>query len=137
MMAHERTRKEWGLSAQLRMESKADGQGPSFSLRLSQGRTGSGLRRLFNDSSLSAGTDAQSPARLEAELGRGFRVAGNGPSALVTPYAGFSLPESGGQTLRLGTRYRLGEELNIGVEAATRPGVTAVDSIQLQVGLYW
>ena len=138
LVAHERERDEWGVGALVRLDPGADGRGPSLTLGPSRGETESGLGRWFDRLTPSAdGAAEQVRSRLEAELGHGFGLAGPAPGAVLTPYAGLSLAESDGRTLRLGARYRLGAELRLGVEATTRTGAAGEDRLMLRGALRW
>ena len=70
-------------------------------------------------------------------MGHGFGLAGAGPLAVLTPWAGLSLAETGGRTLRLGTRYRHGAGLALGVEGTHRPGPAPEDRLMLRGALRW
>ena len=138
LVAHERERDEWGVGALVRLDPGADGRGPSLTLGPSRGETESGLGRWFDRLTPSAdGAAEQVRSRLEAELGHGFGLAGPAPGAVLTPYAGLSLAESDGRTLRLGARYRLGAELRVGVEATNRAGAAGEDRLMLRGALRW
>ena len=76
-------------------------------------------------------------SRLEAEMGHGFGLPGPGPLAVLTPWAGLSLAQSGACTLRLGTRYRMGWALALGLEATHRPGTAAEQTLNLRAALRW
>ena len=140
LVAHERERDEWGVGALVRLDPGADGRGTFLTFGPSHGRTESGLGQWF-DHRLPAAASGTAPeearSRLEAEVGHGFGLAGAGPLAVLTPWAGLSLAESGGRTLRLGARYRLGAELRVGVEATTRAGTAGEDRLMLRGALRW
>ncbi len=140
LAAHEADRDEWGVSALVRLDPGADGRGTFLAFGPAHGRTESGLDRLF-DHGLPAAASGTAPegaeSRLEAEVGHGFGLAGPGPLAVLTPWAGLSLAETGGRTLRLGARYRLGAGLSLGLEGAHRPGPAPEDSLMLRGALRW
>ncbi len=140
LAAHEADRDEWGVSALVRLDPGADGRGTFLAFGPAHGRTESGLDRLF-DHGLPAAADSTAPegaeSRLEAEVGHGFGLAGPGPLAVLTPWAGLSLAETGGRTLRLGARYRMGAGLSLGLEGAHRPGPAPEDSLMLRGALRW
>ncbi len=96
------------------------------------GRADSGLGQWF-EHGLPAAASGTAESRLEAEVGYGFGLAGPGPLAVLTPWAGLSLAE--GRTLRLGARYRMGAGLSLGLEGAHRPGPE--DSLMLRGALRW
>ncbi len=138
LAAHEADRDEWGVSALVRLAPGADGLGTFLAFGPAHGRTESDLGELF-DHGLPAAASGTTSAegRLEAEVGHGFGLAGPGPLAVLTPWAGMSLAETGGRTLRLGTRYRLGAGLSLGLEGAHRPGPVSEDSLMLRGALNW
>ena len=142
LAAHGRDRDEWGVGALLRLDPGADGRGTFLSLGPSHGRTESGLGRLFDRGPVAAaGTGTagarQAEGRLEAEVGHGFGLPGPGPLAVLTPWAGLDLAESGARTLRLGARYRVGQALALGMEATHRPGPAAGQTLTLHATLRW
>ena len=63
-----------------------------------------------------AGPDRWPDARLNAELNYGFSALGG--NAVQVPWAGWSLTEAGGQTVRLGWRLTLGSAGSLGMEAS-------------------
>ncbi len=135
LVDHEQAREEWGASLLLRYEPQADGSGTAMSLRLSRGQSASDFDwRLASGRSADATSDA-SAVHLEAEVSHGLRMPGAG--ALLSPYAGLRVPESGSGMIRLGTRYRLRDEFSLGLAMESRPGEVAVDGISLQGALYW
>ncbi len=140
LAAHEADRDEWGVSALVRLDPGADGRGTFLAFGPAHGRTESGLDRLFDHglpAAASAAAPAEAESRLEAEVGHGFGLAGPGPLAVLTPWAGLSLAETGGRTLRLGARYRMGAGLSLGLEGAHRPGPAPEDSLMLRGALRW
>ena len=142
LAAHGRDRDEWGVGALLRLDPGADGRGTFLSLGPSHGRTESGLGRLFDRGPVAAaGTGTagarQAEGRLEAEVGHGFGLPGPGPLAVLTPWAGLDLAETGARTLRLGARYRVGQALALGMEATHRPGPAAGQTLTLRATLRW
>ena len=140
LVAHERERDEWGVGALVRLDPGADGRGTFLTFGPSHGRTESGLGQWF-DHRLPAAASGTAPeearSRLEAEVGHGFGLAGPAPGAVLTPYAGLSLAESDGRTLRLGARYRHGAGLSLGVEGTHRPGPAPEDRLMLRGALRW
>ena len=139
LAAHERDRDEWGVSAQVRLDPAADGQGTFLTLRPSWGSTASGHEQLFGYSQgrRTERTGSVTEGLLNVEIGHGFGLGGPGPLAVLTPYAGFSLAEFSDRTLRLGVGYRLDEGLDLGFEAANRPGAPAPNRFMLYGALRW
>ena len=141
LLAHEKDRDEWGISALVRMEPGVDGRGLSLSFGPEYGHTASGMESWF-DYRLSPAT-ANSAARddmegrLEAELGYGIGISRTGAMALLTPYTGFSLAQSGAETFRVGARYRLGERLSVGIEGKHQPQAVSENSWMLRAAIRW
>ncbi len=139
LAAHERDRDEWGVSALVRFDPETDGRGTFVTFSPSHGWTESNIGQLFDYSLPTAAADAavgDMDGRLEAEVGHGFGLPGPGPLAVLTPYSGLSLAESGEQTVRLGTRYRLGV-LDLDGEFMHRPGVAGEQRMMLRGTLSW
>ena len=140
LVAHEREREEWGVGALVRLDPGADGRGTFLTFGPSHGRTESGLGQWFDHrlpAAASGTASEEARSRLEAEVGHGFGLAGPAPGAVLTPYAGLSLAESDGRTLRLGARYRHGAGLSLGVEGTHRPGPAPEDRLMLRGALRW
>ena len=140
LAAHEHDRDEWGVSALVRLDPGADGRGTFLTFGPAHGRTESGLGQLF-DYSLPPAADGvaaeEAESRLEAEVGHGFGLPGPGPLAVLTPWAGLSLAESGARALRLGARYRMGEALALGIESVHRPETAGTRSLMGRAALRW
>ena len=140
LAAHEADRDEWGVSALVRLDPGADGRGTFLAFGPAHGRAESGLGELF-DHRLPADASDTAPeeagGRLEAEVGHGFGLSRPGPLAVLTPWAGLSLAETGGRTLRLGARYRMGAGISLGLEGTHRPGPAPEDSLMLRGALRW
>ena len=141
LLAHEKDRDEWGISALVRVEPAADGRGLSLSFGPEYGHTDSGMESWF-DYSLSpatanSATQDDRESRLEAELGYGIGVSRTGAMALLTPYTGFSLARSGSETFRVGARYRLGEGLSVGIEGKHQPQAVGENSLMLRAAIRW
>ncbi len=107
---------------------------PAAGASSAAGRDG---RRPRIPAAASGTASAEAGSRLEAEVGHGFGLAGPGPLAVLTPWAGLSLAETDRRTLRLGARYRLGAWLSLGLEGAHRPGPALEDSLMLRSALRW
>ena len=141
LLAHEKDRDEWGISALVRVEPGADGRGLSLTFGPEYGHTDSGMERWFNysptlETANSAARDDRE-GRLEAELGYGIGVSRAGAMALLTPYTGFSLGQSGAETFRVGARYRLGEGLSVGIEGKHQPQAVGENSLILRAAVRW
>ena len=141
LVAHEKDRDEWGISALVRMEPGVDGRGLSLSFGPEYGHTDSGMERWFDyrlsPATANSATRDDREGRLEAELGYGIGISRTGAMALLTPYAGFSLAQSGSETFRVGARYRLGEGLSVGIEGKHQPQAVGENSLTLRAAIRW
>ena len=73
--------KEWGASGSARLSPGSGGRGLSFELAPSWGASESGLGRLWNEGvagRVASSEGGSAGARLETELGYGFRPVGRG-----------------------------------------------------------
>ena len=104
---------EWGASASVRYAPRADGRGLSLHAGSSWGAASEGAERLWSQAAGLSGGNADPGARLDAEVAWGFDV----PHALLTPYAGVSLAESG-KTWRAGARWKPGPAYQVNLEAS-------------------
>ena len=141
LVAHEKDRDEWGISALVRMEPGADGRGLSLTFGPEYGHTDSGMESWFDyrlsPATTNSATRDDREGRLEAELGYGIGVSRTGAMALLTPYTGFSLGQSGSETFRVGARYRLGEGLSVGIEGKHQPQAVGENSLMLRAAIRW
>ena len=141
LLAHEKDRDEWGISALVRMEPAADGRGLSLSFGPEYGHTDSGMERWFDyrlsPATANSATRDDRESRLEAELGYGIGISRTGAMALLTPYTGFSLGQSGAETFRVGARYRLGEGFSVGIEGKHQPQSVSENSLTLRAAIRW
>ena len=119
LLAHEDSGyEEWGASASVQLDPGASGRGLSFTLSPTVGVASSGVERLWSLSDArgvepGAGTFEVSRS-LEARLGYGLDAFGG--RGLSTPYAGLSLADGGGRTLRAGVGWSLAQTLNLDLE---------------------
>ena len=132
LAAHEGDVEEWGAAASARLSPGSSGRGLSLALSPGWGASESGLARLWDEGAAASG-DAGG-ARLEAELGYGFRAW----AGLATPYAGFGYRESARRRWRLGTRFEFGPDLALGVEAERRDGDARPEhGVRIQLRVRW
>ena len=127
---------EWGLSGELRVESKSDGRGLSLSLSPSYGRDGSSIGRLWSDgaSAMSnAGQSGSADMRMDGEVGYGVWALGG----TVRPYLGASLLGGGGHTQRLGVRFEFGRGVRMELEGGRRAGANAEAEHNIQLRWKW
>ena len=106
------TTRSGGASASVRYAPRPDGCGLSLRAGSSWGAAG-GAERLWSQAAGLSGGNADPGARLDAELAWGLDV----PRALLTPYTGVSLAESG-ETWRAGARWKLGPAYEVNLEAS-------------------
>ena len=109
---------EWGASGSVKIDPRAAGRGLSLSLSHAWGAAEGGAERLWglgDARGLAPEAQAQAGSRLEAGLGYGFAVLGD--RGVATPYAGLSRSETG-ETFKLGQRLRLGRASEWRVEGA-------------------
>ena len=141
LVAHEKDRDEWGISALVRVEPAADGRGLSLSFGPEYGHTDSGMESWFDyrlsPATVNSATRDDMGSRLEAELGYGIGLSRTGAMALLTPYTGFSLGQSGSETFRVGARYRLGEGLSVGIEGKHQSQAVGENSLMLRAAIRW
>ena len=127
LVAHEnRGHEEWGASGAIRVDPGVSGRGLSLELVQTWGAPSRGAGRLWSASdarAFAAADGAGGGSRMDAELGYGL----NGPrgSGAVTPYAGLSLTEHGGRSMRLGTRWTVASALTLGLEGSRGEGTGA------------
>ena len=117
LLAHRGDVKEWGVGGLVTFGPGAGVPGLSLSLRPSWGEAEGGLARLW-ENELAAANDAETAARLEAEIGYGLRAAGG--HGVLTPYAGLSLSGGEGRTWRLGGRLEIGPAFHLSLEGERR-----------------
>ena len=117
LVAHEESGyEEWGASGAIRITPSASGRGLTLSIAPEWGRTGSATEQLWSARDATAlGTDRvfEGDARLAVDAGYGVGL-GHG---VLTPYAGLTLGDAGSRTVRTGTRWQLGPDIVVGLEA--------------------
>ncbi len=119
--------REWGMSGSLRYDPRPSSErGLSLSVTPSVGVLAKGGANTLFGQCLPAGAAANDNSvpgvRLTTELGYGFSALDG--TAVQVPWAGWSLTEAGGQTVRLGWRLKFGPAAALGIEASRfeRPG---------------
>ena len=139
LLAHEASGyEEWGMSGAIRVTPDDSGRGLTLSIAPAWGRTGSAAERLWSAQKPSAlGTDSEfePESRLEIDAGYGFGLAhGRG---VLAPYAGFTLRDAGARTVRTDTRWQLGPDTVVGVEATrqTSDAGEAANEVMLRIAL--
>ena len=119
LVAHEESGyEEWGASGAIRMTPSASGRGLTLSIAPAWGRTGSATERLWSAHDargLGADNEFEAAGQLAIDAGYGVGLPGN--RGVLTPYAGVTLGNAGTRTLRTGTRWQLGPDTVVGLEA--------------------
>ena len=131
---------EWGLRGSLQWSPGSGGLGPSLGLNSSWGTATSGVQRLWVQGATPylAAPDAAPAGRLDARVAYGMSVEVLGTSALLTPFAGLTLSDSGTQAYRLGGRANLGTfSLSLEGERREGSGAAPAHGITLSGSLHW
>ena len=119
LVAHEASGyEEWGMSGAIRVTPSSSGRGLTLSIAPAWGRTGSTTDRLWSAhdaTALGAESEFEAGSSLQMDAGYGFGVPGN--RGVLTPYAGLTLGDGGNRTVRTGTRWQLGPDAVLGLEA--------------------
>ena len=119
LVAHEASGyEEWGMSGAIRVTPSASGRGLTLSIAPAWGRTGSATERLWSAhdaTALGADGEFEADSQLAIDAGYGIGFAGN--RGVLTPYVGMTLGDSGNRTVRTGTRWQLGPDAVLGLEA--------------------
>ncbi len=122
LVAHDQTGyEEWGASGAVSIDPGVSQRGLSLRIAPAWGAASSGVDRLWSlrDTGSLAEEDGFRPrARLEAEMGYGFRAPGG--HGTVTPRAGLSLAGRGERLWRLETRWQASPDAAVGIEATRR-----------------
>ena len=139
LVAHEASGyEEWGASGAIRVAPSASGRGLTLSIAPAWGQTGSAAGRLWSAHDARAfgsDQDFEASGRLEIDAGFGFGLPGN--RGVLTPYAGLALGEAGDRTVRAGTRWQLGPDVVVGLEATrqTSDAGEAANQLMLRAAL--
>ena len=139
LVAHEDSDyEEWGASGAIRVSPSASGRGLTLSIAPAWGRTGSATERLWSardPSGLGRDNQFEATGRLEIDAGYGFALShGRG---VLTPYSGVTLGDGGSRTVRTGTRWQMGPDVAVGLEATRQTSGTeeTADAIRLRAAL--
>ena len=119
LVAHEASGyEEWGMSGAIRVTPSSSGRGLTLSIAPAWGRTGSATERLWSAHdarALGADSEFEAGSSLQMDAGYGFGLPGN--RGVLTPYAGMTFGDAGNRTVRTGTRWQLGPDAVLGLEA--------------------
>ena len=120
LVAHEESGyEEWGASGAIRVTPSASGRGLTLSIAPAWGRTGSATERLWSaHDARGLGADNEFEAAGQLAMDAGYRVGLPGNRGVLTPYAGMTLGDAGARTMRTGTRWQLGPDAVLGLEAS-------------------
>ena len=139
LVAHEESGyEEWGASGAIRMTPSASGRGLTLSIAPAWGRTGSATERLWSAHDargLGADNEFEAAGQLAMDAGYGVGLPGN--RGVLTPYAGMTLGDAGARTMRTGTRWQLGPDVVVGLEATRQAsdGGEAANQVMLRAAL--
>ena len=128
------------MSGSVRIGAKPSGRGISLTVAPSLGAASSGVERLWSHADARAlvrdgGPEAGS--RLETELGYGLR-APIGRGAMI-PYTGRSLRNGGAREMRVGARWAVAPNADMGLEAIRSGTADALsrDAVRLRFAMRW
>ena len=129
---------EWGASAAIRVTPSASGRGLTLSIAPAWGQTGSAAERLWSAhdaTALGADSEFEADSQLAIDAGYGIGFAGN--RGVLTPYVGMTLGDGGNRTVRTGTRWQLGPDVVVGLEATrqTSDADEAANELMLRAAL--
>ena len=138
LLSHSGDYEETGVSALLRLDPGASGQGLALVVQPAWGRTGSGVDRLW-ENGVTAGVSPDNRARLDAEIGYGLDAAPG--LGVVTPYAALGLTGESTRTLRMGTRWQVAAYASVNLEGVLHAAANDDDgpehALMLRGALRW
>ena len=119
LVAHEDSDyEEWGMSGAIRVTPSPSGRGLTLAIAPAWGRTGSAAARLWSAHDARAlGADSEFEADSQIAIDTGYGFALPGSRGVLTPYAGLTLGDGGHRTVRTGSRWQLGPDAVVSVEA--------------------
>ena len=130
---------EWGLSGLVQYDPGAPAHGLMVSVRPAFGATASGVAGLWEHGTLDLlGSAEQAGGRVEAEIGYGVPVFG--AAGVLTPFAGASLTDAGGNSLSLGSRLLVAPLFEVSLEALrseSPAGATPEHGLTLEGAIRW
>ena len=130
---------EWGLSGLVQYDPGAPAHGLMVSVRPTLGTAASGVAGLWEHGTLDLlGTAEQAGGRVEAEIGYGVPVFG--AAGVLTPFAGASLTDAGGNSLSLGSRLLVAPLFEVSLEALrseSAAGATPEHGLTLEGAIRW
>ena len=141
LVAHEaRGYQEWGASGSIRwVPGGGSGRGPQLSVSSSWGAESGGVDRLWTVGGAAdlVGTATSTGGRLSAELGYGVTALAG--EALLTPYAGVELTDQDTRAYRVGSRFAVGQQASLSIQAQRRERLAAAPEheLSLSCSLRW
>ena len=116
----------------------ASSQGLKLAIAPAWGQTVSAAERLWSaqtPSPLGSDSGFEAESRLEMDAGYGSALPGN--RGVLTPYAGMTLGDAGARTMRTGTRWQLGPDTVVGLEATrqTNDADEGANEVRLRAAL--
>ncbi len=142
LLAHEDSGyEEWGLGGSLRLDPGAAGRGASLDLRSSWGAVASGIDGLWSQQTTTGlargGMESNYSMQFDTRLGYGLEVPGG--RNLLTPYGGLTLAGPHSRVYRLGGVFRLGELLELSLDAERRENLGALPDhgVMLRGSMPW
>ena len=139
LVAHEDSDyEEWGMSGAIRVTPSPSGRGLTLAIAPAWGRTGSAADRLWtahDARALGADSEFEADSRIAIDAGYGFGLPGN--RGVLTPYAGMTLGDAGARTVRAGTRWQLGPDAVLSLEATrqTNDAGEGANEVRLRAAL--
>ncbi len=137
LLAHNGGYENWGIGGMVTLDPGIIGRGMFFSLAPTVGDTAGRVSRLWvQNHAVVPATGAAIPrGRMDVRLGY---VLGR-HETLVTPYGMLTLTDGQARVYRLGGRWRVGDELTIGLVGTRREAVRVpmAHGVKLKVGLRW
>ena len=116
LVSHEdETYREWGVGGTVRLDPGPDYEGLAIRINSSRGAAASTVQRLWSDPGAVTYFPGMTQGRHEAEVGYGFRALRGG--AMVIPFSGFAYSPSGANSVRVGSRVRLGSRWMLSLQA--------------------
>ena len=135
LVAHEeRGYEEWGASATVEFAPGRSGRGLSLAITPRWGTAHSAADQLWSAGSTKAlGLDTRDAAGRHLDLLAGYGVGLGADRGVLTPYAGMTLGADAGRTMRGGAWWRLGENVQMNIEAL-RESTEQTHETKLRVG---
>ena len=137
LLSHGGDYEEWGVSGLVRIDPGSAGRGLALSAQPAWGRTGGGVKRLWESGVARTASPAHRAAgRMDAEIAYG--LAASDGLGTVTPYAGLGLAGEGKRSWHAGARWRLAPEARLSLDGTWRAGYSGSEhSLTLRGLIHW